>query len=177
MDNAQQRPTAWIIATAVLALIAIGLGIWAFSTKSDLDDANATIDEQKQQLASQRSVAASSEQRLRAFGARERAALRRVTRRFVGEETDAATLQRSVHKEAGELDSARSDAASAQTQEKKDSAALNEAKQRSDLASACVKGAVSALDRFFNATSARAGANAAVRELEAIQGDCKKADS
>ena len=54
-SQAQGRPpTVWIVLTAVFALAAIGLGIWAFTTKSDLDDANATIDQQDQQLASER---------------------------------------------------------------------------------------------------------------------------
>ena len=41
------RPTAWILATVVFATAAIGFAIWGFTTKSDLDDANATIDKQK----------------------------------------------------------------------------------------------------------------------------------
>jgi hypothetical protein len=36
-----RRATVWIVLTAVFALAAIGLGIWAFTTKSDLDDAEA----------------------------------------------------------------------------------------------------------------------------------------
>lgn len=48
-----------MIVSGVLALVAIGLGIWAFSTKSDLDDANATIDQQNQQRASEEQTAAS----------------------------------------------------------------------------------------------------------------------
>ena len=46
------RPTAWIVIAVICALAAIGLGIWAFTTKSDLDDANATIAKQKKELAS-----------------------------------------------------------------------------------------------------------------------------
>ena len=46
-----------MIVSGVLALVAIGLGIWAFTTKSDLDDANATIDQQNQQRASEEQTA------------------------------------------------------------------------------------------------------------------------
>lgn len=46
---------------------------------------------------------------------------------------------------------------------------------RSSLATACVQGAVSALDKFFNAANARQGGTAAVAELEAIQQDCQSA--
>ena len=165
-----------MIVSGVLALVAIGLGIWAFSTKSDLDDANATIDQQNQQRASEEQTAASDEQRLQAFGARERAAFRRVKRRFIRAEAQARNLKATIQKEAGELDQARNEASSAESQEQKDNAALKEAKQQAQLASVCVQGAVSALDKFFNASTSKAGANAAVAELESIQEQCTKAD-
>ena len=178
MDDPQQgkRPTAWIVATAVLALAAIGFAIWGFTTKSDLDDANATIDRQKTQLAAQEGEAVQSERRLRAFGARERAAFRRVKRRFIREEAEAGRLKQTIQKEAGEVQAARNETAAAQGQGEKDRAALKEARQESQLSAACVQGAVNALDRFFNASSARAGAKAAVAELESIQDQCQSAN-
>ncbi len=166
----------WMAIAGVLALVAVGLGIWAFTTKSDLDDANATIDRQKQQLASEEQTSQSEETRLQAFGARERAAFRRVRRRFIREQAQARNLKATIEKESGELDQARDEASSAESQEEKDNAALKTAREEAQLSSACVQGAVSAIDRFFNAASARAGANAAVRELESIQEQCTKAD-
>jgi hypothetical protein len=170
------RATTWMIISGVLALVAIGLGIWAFTTKSDLDDANATIDEQKQRLASQEQTAGAEEQRLQGFGARERAAFRRVRRRFIREEAQARDLKSTIDKEAQDLDQARSEASSAESQEQKNQAALKTERQRAELASVCVQGAVDAIDRFFDASSARAGANAAVNELKAIQDQCTKAN-
>jgi hypothetical protein len=170
------RATTWMIVAGVLALVAIGLGIWAFTTKSDLDDANATIDEQKKQLASQEQTAGAEEQRLQGIGARDRAAFRRVRRRFIREESQARNLKATIDKEAGELDQARSDESSAESQEQKLQAALKSERQRAQLASVCVQGAVDAIDRFFDAASARTGANAAVKELESIQDQCNKAD-
>jgi hypothetical protein len=164
-----------MIVAGVLALVAIGLGIWAFTTKSDLDDANATIDEQNQQRASEQQTARAEQQRLQAFGARERAAFRRVKRRFIQAEAQARNLKATIQKEASELDQARNEASSAEGQEQKDNAALKTARQQAKLASACVQGAVNALDKFFNAASAKAGANAAVAELESIQDQCDKA--
>jgi hypothetical protein len=38
-----------------------------------------------------------------------------------------------------------------------------------------VKGTVNAMGRFFNASTAKAGANGAVRELESIQDQCNQA--
>jgi hypothetical protein len=158
-----------MVISGVLALIAIGLGIWAFTTKSDLDDANATIDKQERQLASEEQTAQGEEARLRAFGERERAAFRRVRRRFIREEAEARNLKVTISKEAAELEQARNEASAAESQDQKDQAALKQARQEARLSTACVKGAVNAFDRFFNASSARAGANGAVREIEAIQ--------
>jgi type VI protein secretion system component VasF len=170
------RATTWMVIAGVLALVAIGLGIWAFTIKSDLDDANAEIDDLNRQRASEQQAAGSEEARLQAFGERERAAFRRVRRRFIREEAEARNLKATIEKEAGELDQARNEADSAETQEQKDRAALKEARQNAQLASACVQGAVTALDRFFDAASAKAGANAAVAELQSIQDQCTKAN-
>ena len=128
------------------------------------------------QLAREEQTSQSEEARLQAFGARERAAFRRVKRRFIREQVQARNLKGTIEKESGELDAARNEADSAESQDQKEKAALNTARQEAQLSSACVQGAVNAIDRFFNASSARAGANAAVRELESIQDQCTKAD-
>ena len=117
-QSRDSRATMWMIIAGVLALVAIGLGIWAFTTKSDLDDANATIDQQNQQRASEEQSAQSEEQRLR-VGARERAAFRRVKRRFIREEAQARNLNATIQKEAGELDQARNEASAAESQEQR----------------------------------------------------------
>ena len=178
MDDSQQggRPTGWIVIAAICALAAIGLGIWAFTTKSDLDDANATIEQQKTELAAQQGEAAQTERRLQAFGARERAAFRRVKRRFIREEAQARNLRQTIKKEAAEVETARGQTAAAQGKDQKQKAALAQARQENQLSAACVQGAVNSLDRFFNASSARAGAKAAVAELESIQDQCQSAD-
>ena len=165
-----------MIVSGVLALVAIGLGIWAFTTKSDLDDANDKLDAQKQAQTSQQQAAQSEEQRLTAFGARERAAFRRVRRRFIREEAQARNLKATIDKESSDLDAARNQASAAEGEDQKAAAALKTARQQAQLASVCVQGAVNAIDKFFNAASAKAGANAAVAELESIQDQCNKAD-
>ena len=171
------RATTWMIVSGVLALVAIGLGIWAFTTKSDLDDANDQLETQQQQAASDEQSAQSTEERLQSFGERERAAFERVKRRFIREKAQARSLRASVNKEAGELDAARKEVSSAQGQDQKEAASLKAAREEVQLASACVQGAVNALDRFFNAPNPKAGAKAAVAELESIQSQCTKANS
>jgi hypothetical protein len=165
-----------MIISGVLALVAIGLGIWAFTTKSDLDDANDQLDAQKQAQTSEQQAAQSQQERLTAFGDRERAAFQRVKRRFIREEAQAGNLKTTIQKESSDLDAARNQASAAEGEDQKAAAELNTARQQAELASVCVQGAVNALDKFFNAASAKAGANAAVAELESIQKQCNKAD-
>lgn len=177
------RTTTWMIITGILALVVIGLAVWAFTTKSDLDDANAAIDkanatiaQNKRQQANEAQTAQQEEARLRAIGRRERAAFQRVKRRFIGEQAAEGKSKATITKEASEVQQARSDTAAAQGQDQKDKAALKQARQESQLAAACVKGTVAAIDRFFTAASSRAGATAAVAELESIQEQCNQAN-
>lgn len=174
--------TVWMAAAAVLVLAAIALAVYAFTAKSDLDDANATLDRanaaiarQDRQLAREERGAGSEEASLRGFGERERAAFRRVRRRFVRAEAKAAALKKTIDKESAELDRARSRASSAEGQEQREQTALNAAQQETQLSQACVQGAVVAIDRYFNASTARAGRSGVVKELESIQEQCKSA--
>jgi hypothetical protein len=174
-SSSDARPTTWIVIAGVCALAAIGLGIWAFTTKSDLDDANATIAEQKQELASSQQTATAEEQRLSAFGRRERAAYRRVRRRLIREDAVAAGLQKKIKDEAAQLQQARTDVANAQGQSQKEEAQLKQAQSKARLATACSASSIDALNRFFDATTARQGARAAVAQLESTQQECKTA--
>ena len=169
------RPTVWIAIAAVCALAAIGLGIWAFTTKSDLDDANATIDRQKQQLAASRQTARAEERRLSAFGRRERQAYRRVRRRLIREDATAAELQKRIKDEAAQLQQLRTDVANAQGTENKDNARLKQEQSKARLASACSASSVDALKRFFDASTTQGGARKAISQLESTQQECQTA--
>ncbi len=169
------RPTAWIVIAVICALAAIGLGIWAFTTKSDLDDANATIAKQKKALASSQQAATAEEQQLSSFGRRERAAYRRVRRGLIRENAKAAGLQKRIKDEAAQLQQARTDVANAQGQSEKEGALLKQAQSKARLATACSASSIDALNRFFDATTTRQGARAAVAQLESTQQECKTA--
>ena len=164
------RPTVWIVIAVICALAAIGLGIWAFTTKSDLDDANATIAKQKKELASSQQAATAEEQQLTSFGRRERAAYRRVR-----ENATAAGLQKKVKDEAAQLQKAQTEVANAQGQDQKEEAQLKQAQAKARLATACSASSVDALNRFFDASTTKAGAKAAVAQLESTQQECQTA--
>ena len=167
------QPTGWIALAAVLALAAIGLGIWAFTTRSDLDDAEATIERQRRQIASEEQRAVRTQEALRRVGRREERAYRRVRRRLIGERARAADLRRRVEREAGQLTQARQEVASAQTATERRNAQLREARKERDLAAACTREALDSIGRFFEAASARAGARRAVAQLEHLRSRCE----
>ena len=175
-SQAQGRPpTVWIVLTAVFALAAIGLGVWAFTTKSDLDDAEATIDQQERQLAAEQQKASRQEAAEKAFGARAEAAYRRVRRRLLRARGEESNLRGTVEKEAGEYEQAQQEVAAADSQDEKEAARLKAAREKTDVAGACARGTVDAINQFFDAASARAGADKAMRELEKIQTQCQSA--
>jgi hypothetical protein len=174
-SSGRGSPTLWIGIAVVCALAAVGLGIWAFTTKSDLDDAEAKIDAQQKALAAQRQVAGAQEQRLRAFGDRERVDYRRVRRRLIAEDTTAADLKKRIENEAAQLDRANQDVRNAQGATETADAQLKQARARSRLAVACSASAVDALSRFNEASNPQAGAKAAVKQLSDTADECAHA--
>jgi cell division protein FtsL len=170
MDSQSQggRPTLWIALTAIFALAAIGFAVWAFTTKSDLDDAEATIARQEQQ-------ATRTEQAERAFGERAERAYRRVRRRLLRARGEERNLHATINKETGELRQAQREVTNAQSDAERDAAELKHARARTEVAAACARGTVDAIDKFFDAESAKAGANRAMRELERLQSSCQSA--
>lgn len=164
------KATTWMVIAGVLALVAIGFAVWGFMKNSDLDDAEA-------KLAKQEVVSGVSNAVLQREVAEEKARFRQLRRQYVREQTQAADQQATIKKESGELANAQEQTKAAKSQDEKDQAALKEAQQEAVLAKECVRGAVIALDRFFAAQTSKAGASAAVDELESIKTDCAQANS
>lgn len=174
MDTGQDRPTLWIALTAILTLAAIALGIWALTTKSDLDDANDKLDAAEQRLAAERDVATKVERAERRIALREERAFRRLHRKLVGTRQEAKELNSSLQKESRELEAARRATENAKGQAQKREAELNEARQEADLAIACARGAADAINHFFVAETAQVGAQRAMRQLERQQRTCSE---
>jgi hypothetical protein len=98
-----------------------------------------------------------------------------VRRRLIREDATATALQRQVKEESARLDQAREGVSTAQGAEEKNAAQLKEERARARLALACSTSAVDALNRFLDASSARAGARAAVRQLQETSAECESA--
>jgi cystathionine beta-lyase/cystathionine gamma-synthase len=167
-EPAKSRPTAWIVATAVLAVVAVALGIWAFTAQSDADDAQAKLDVQAQ--AAQESadtpepaeVDADMQQRYEDV---------KDQLGITGENLDQLNqeLEEAVAN-AEQAEQARTEAAGAIGRA---GAELEAVKAQADVAKTCLRGAFDALDKAF----AEGGVEAAVTELEALSGGCRSATS
>ena len=181
-SSKSSRPTAWIAIAAVCALAAIGLGVWALTTRSDLDAADATIARQQRQLDAVRATRAEEAQEAadveateRAYSERVTARYRRVRRRYLAERQAAAQLQAEIERDTTALREARQELGAAQGAEEREAASLRAAQAAQRLSASCARGTLGSIDRFFDATDAEAGANAAVRRLEELRARCEAA--
>src|SRR3954471_2418542 len=134
-DMAAKRPTVWIVLTIVFGVAAIGLAIWGFSKKSDLDDT-------KDKLAKQEQTASQTESADVALDDAEKARYRAVRRRLIAARHEERDLNASIHTERADYDQAKTDLANADTVAERREAELNVLRQRHELAAACARGAV-----------------------------------
>lgn len=162
-ERAKPRSTGWIITAAVLAVAAVGLGIWAFSAQSDADDAQAKLDAQAQ-AAQGSSGGVDAETQQRYDDVKDQLGI-------TGESLDQVNEQLDeVLANAEQAEQARTEAAGAVDRA---SAELEAFKARGEVAKTCLRGAFDALDSAF----ADGGLEAAVTELEALAGGCRSAAS
>lgn len=181
MNSEDGSPTLWMGLTALFAVVAIGLGIWAFSLRSDRDDAQKTVDSQKAQLASQEQGASKEETGLSDEDKQTRAAYLRVRRNLISADRRDTDFKAEVDRQAAELSKAQDDVKSADTADDKAAAQLREARKARELSVACAQGTVDIIDGFLDATAAGAGGNAgpgakaAMKKLEQLEPGCKQA--
>jgi hypothetical protein len=159
-------PWGWIGLCAVLAVVAIGVGIYAMQTKSDLDDANETIARQQQQLSEAESGGGAALDTARAAAGQLIQALG-VT------QDDVEALQQQVDDAAAKVEDAQARAeeaagdARARAEAERDAAVA-----QADEVKACAQSALAALRGIFDADSLSAGVQAAMQDLQALQPQC-----
>src|SRR5688572_17613866 len=159
-ERAKSRPTGWIVTAAVLAVIAVGLGIWAFSAQSDADDAQATLDAQAQAAPEAADVDPATQQRFE--DAKEQLGI-------TGENVDQLNQElEEALANAEQAEQARTDAAGAIDRAEAELAAF---KARAEVTKTCLRGAFDTLETAFS----DGGLEAAVTELESLSGGCRSA--
>ena len=171
----------WVIATVVLAVAAVGLGVWAFSLKSDNDDKDAKIASQQQQLDQQQTTAADAAGKLKdaasGIAGDAQQALQDLGTQLDQVQGTATATQQDVDQAINDAQTAAADA-KARVQKagndalEKAQAQADEASARADEAAACARGYLSAIGSVFDAESITAGVEQAKTDIQGLQGSC-----
>jgi membrane protein involved in colicin uptake len=187
------KPTLWIVIAAVSVVVAIGLLVWALSVDSDLDTANdhiengaaalavqqATIAKQKETIAQQKTAIATADSdttaEAKSASKIEKAQIAEYnrTRRLLSKtKRTVASQQKQIAKEQSDVRDAQQQVDEAETRNAKLAAEANLAKQKLDVALACQRGTIDAIDSVFSAPTAKAGVNRLTSELSDLAKDC-----
>jgi chromosome segregation ATPase len=166
----------WVVATVVMTAVAIGLGIWAFTLRSDVEDKDAQIASQQQQIEEQGDVAGQVREAASGFTEdveQNFAALQDQLEQVQGaadatqEETQAAIEQ------AEQAATEASDrVAAAEDEAERARAEADEVTAQAEAAGACVRGYLSSIAGIFDAESISAGVDGATAEFEALNASC-----
>ena len=177
----------WV--SIVLGVVAVGLLIWALSTKSDLDDANAQLDKSKetgsavveggkqayddvtQELGVQSEDLAATEEELK--NSEQDVAQAEEDAQAAQKEADKAKSE--AEKAQSETDKAKAEADQANAEADKSKAEAQAADSKSAIAADCAKAYVSAFGRLFEGESVKSQAEVVKKELQSITATCKTA--
>jgi len=169
-----KKPTGWIILSCVLALAAVGLGVWAFSAQSDADDAQAKLESAEQAVQAATPAPTTAPESTPA-PAPEATPDPAVQEQFDQIAADLGATNASVEQIQQDLEAAAAKVSDA-AQAKEDAsgaldtarAEIEEAQARFELTKTCMLGTVDALGAAFET----GGLNAAVEELQTLATNC-----
>ena len=167
---------AWIVATIVLAVVAVGLGAWALSLRSDVDDKDAEIAAQQQQLEEQKGVANDIREAAGGIAQDVQQGMRDLAHQLEEVQGTATATQEQTQQA---IDRAETAAANAQAQVKDAGSELDRARAQADeagakaeAAAACARGYISAIAGAFDAPSLSDGVAQAKSAVQALAGSC-----
>ena len=167
----------WIVATVVCAVAAIGLGVWAFSLNSDVDDKNAQIAAQQDQLDDQQGLADRARAAAGNLSGDVQAAFADLGKEIDELQGAAAASQEesqeAIQKAEQTADDAAERADQASDEVDKAEAEADEAKANADAAGACLQGYLSALGGVFDAGSLSDGVTKAKSDIQQLSGSCQ----
>jgi Skp family chaperone for outer membrane proteins len=168
----QHRPTGWIVLSCVLALAVVGLAVWAFSAKSDADDAEAALKAQARAEATPTPTPTAAPQPAEVDAATQQ--------EFEQVQEDLGATTESVDEIEQDLDQAEAKVDEAEQAQKDASGELDGLKAELEAATAqfelsrtCMRGTLSAVGAAFEG----GGLEAAVQELQKLAGTCRSAAS
>lgn len=145
----------------IFGLAAIGLGIWGYSQKSDLDDAN-------EKLAQVESTDTKDLDDLKSK-------YDSVKQSLSNRDVEVDDLEAEIKKQSAELEQAKTDTANAQSEEEREQAQVAELQKRASLAATCAQGAVSAIGKLIDEQEAGTGTSGTIDKLSSLRDECSAA--
>ena len=176
-----RRPLGWIIASCVLAVAAIGLGVWAFSAQSSADDAQDKLATQEQ--AANAATPTPTPTPIATATATPAAAATVVTDPATQQQLEQAAddlgaTSDTVAQIEQDVSDAASNAEAAKQKADEATGALDTAKAKAasvsanfELTKTCLRGTLDAVKAAFGS----GGTEAALQELQKLAGHCASA--
>ena len=161
----RKRPWGWITVAGLLAAAVVGLAIYAAGLNSDLDDANARIASQQEQIEQSQDVGAD-------VVAAAKGAYDDLSAQLGAAQEDAS---QAAEQAAEMLDQAEQAAAEAQGTADEVQKQADAAQAKAEAAATCAQSFLSAFSGVFSGATLREGVEATVAELQALQPQCAKA--
>jgi chromosome segregation ATPase len=166
----------WIIASVVLLVAVVGIGAYALSLRSDVEDKDAQIASQQQQLEEQQSAADDVRDAAASLGDDAQEAFAQLGDQIDEIQSQAEATQEETQQaiEDAEQDAeeAKARADSAQDDVEEANARADEAQAQAEAAGACARGYLSAIGSAFDAASVSEGVSAAMSEIETLNASC-----
>ena len=181
-DPATEKPgnpaRKWIIATVVLLVAVVGVGAWALSLRSDVDDKDAQIASQQQQLEKGQGVAGDVQEAASGFADDTQQALSELGDQLDQAQSDAAATQAetqaAIERAEQTAADAKARAGSAEGAVDQANARADEAAAKAEAVGACARGYLSAIGNAFDAESISEGVEQAKSDIQALNASCKE---
>jgi chromosome segregation ATPase len=176
----EQHPARkWIIATVVLLVAVVGIGAYALSLRSDVDDRDAQIAAQQKQLEEQQGVAGDVQEAAASLAEEAQQAFGGLGDQIDEIEGQAEATQQETEQAIADAEQAAEDAQaraeSAQDDVEEADARADEAEAQAQAAGACALGYLSAIGSAFDAGSVSEGVSQAMSEIEKLNASCRDA--
>ena len=159
-----KRPWGWIALAGLLTAAVVGLGIYAMNLNSDLDDANATIASQQEQIdqaPNRDDVVAAA-----------KSAYDDLSGQLGAAQDDAS---QAVEQASAALDQAEQAAADAAGTADELQTQADAAQAKAETAATCAQSFLAAFSGVFGGATLQEGVEATVAELQALQPQCAPA--
>ena len=176
----EQHPARkWIIATVVLLVAVVGVGAYALSLRSDVDDKDAKIAAQQQQLEEQQGVADDVQDAAAGLAEDAQQAFGELGDQIDEIESQAEATQEETEQAIADAEQAAEDAQaraeSAQDDVEEADARADEAEAQAQAAGACARGYLAAIGGAFDAGSVSEGVSQAMSDIEELNASCRDA--